>query len=108
MKDNTVYIDHILSSIARIQEYISGMDLSTFLQDNKTHDAVVRQFEVIGEATKQISPEFRIKHPEIPWSDMAGMRDDLIHDYIDVNFEIVWKTATENMPLPKDSITNLK
>jgi uncharacterized protein with HEPN domain len=108
MKSNSLYIDHILSSIKKIQEYISDMDLSTFLNDQKTQDAVVRQFEIIGEATKRISADYRDKHSEIPWADMAGMRDVLIHDYIDVNLEIVWKTATEDIPEIKEAISKLQ
>ncbi len=108
MRSDSVYIEHIISSINNILEYITGLNLETFLEDNKTQDAVVRQFEIIGEATKRISTDFRDNHPDIPWSEMAGMRDVLIHDYIDVNFEIVWKTATENIPVLKDTILKLK
>ena len=107
MKSDSIYIEHILSSINSIQEYISGLSLETFLEDRKTQDAVVRQFEIIGEATKRISLDFRDNHPDIPWSHMAGMRNVLIHDYIDVNFEIVWKTANEDIPLVKEAILKL-
>ncbi len=97
MKDDRLYIEHILHSIERIQSYIRGLDQKTFLENFVTQDAVVRQLEIIGEATKRISKKFRSKYPEIPWSDMAGMRDILIHDYIDVDFNIVWKTAVESV-----------
>ena len=108
MKSDSIYIEHILSSINSIQEYITGINLKTFLEDNKTQDAVVRQFEIIDEATKRISADFRDNHPDIPWSEMAGMRDVLIHDYIDVNFEIVWKTAIEDIPVVKEAILRVK
>jgi uncharacterized protein with HEPN domain len=98
MKDDSIYIDHILNSLNRILDYISGKDRESFEADLVTQDAVVRQLEIIGEATKRVSKEFRSKHPDIPWSDMAGMRDVLIHDYIDVDFGIVWKTASEDIP----------
>jgi len=98
MKDDSIYIEHIIVSIERILFYIAEIDRSSFLKDLKTQDAVVRQLEIIGEATKKISFDFREKYPNIPWLDMAGMRDRLIHDYIDVDFEIVWKTASENIP----------
>ena len=107
MKSDSIYIEHILNSINSIQEYISGLSLETFLEDRKTQDAVVRQFEIIGEATKRISQDFRDENPDIPWSQMAGMRDVLIHDYIDINFEIVWKTANENIQILKEAILNL-
>jgi uncharacterized protein with HEPN domain len=107
IKSDSIYIEHILNSINSIQEYISGLSLEIFLDDRKTQDAVVRQFEIIGEATKRISSDFQDNHPNIPWSQMAGMRDVLIHDYIDVNFEIVWKTAIENIPVVKEAILKL-
>ena len=98
MKDDSIYIDHILNSINRIIDYTSGKDRVSFEADLVTQDAVVRQLEIIGEVTKRVSKEFRSKHPDIPWSDMAGMRDVLIHDYIDVDFGVVWKTASEDIP----------
>jgi len=108
MKDDTIYIDHIKASIDRIQQYISGMKRSAFLNDLKTQDAVVRQLEIIGEATKKVSFELREKSPSIPWLDMAGMRDRLVHDYIDVDMEIVWKTASEDIPKLKELLATIK
>jgi uncharacterized protein with HEPN domain len=107
MKDDSIYIDHILRSIERIQMYLAGKDRSSFDDEYVTQDAVVRQLEIIGEATKRVSKEFRAKHPDIPWSDMAGMRDVLIHDYIDVDFDVVWKTASENIPVLKELLEKL-
>ena len=98
MKDDRIYIDHILNSINRILDYIAGKDRESFEDNLVTQDAVVRQLEIIGEATKRVSKDFRSNHPDIPWSDMAGMRDVLIHDYIDVDFGVVWKTASEDIP----------
>ena len=108
MKDDSIYIDHILNSINRILDYISGMDREAFEADLVTQDAVVRQLEVIGEATKRVSNELRSKHPDIPWSDMAGMRDVLIHDYIDVDLGVVWKTASKDIPYLKALIMKLQ
>ncbi len=107
MKDDLLYIEHILQSIERIQSYITGLDQTAFTKNLVTQDAVVRQLEVIGEATKRVSKEFRSKYPDIPWSDMAGMRDILIHDYIDVDFNIVWKTASESIHNLKDLLKKL-
>lgn len=108
MKDDSIYIDHILNSINRILDYISGKDREAFDADLVTQDAIVRQLEVIGEATKRVSNELRSKHPDIPWSDMAGMRDVLIHDYIDVDLGVVWKTASEDIPTLKALIIKLQ
>ena len=98
MKDDLFYIENILQSISRIQLYISSKDYANFVGDFIVQDAVVRQLEIIGEATKRITKDFRNNNPEIPWADMAGMRDILIHDYIDVDLDIVWKTASESIP----------
>jgi uncharacterized protein with HEPN domain len=82
MKDDRIYIEHILQSIERIQSYISRKNQETFSIDSITQDAVVRQLEIIGEATKRISKALRKNNSDVPWDDMAGMRDVLIHDYI--------------------------
>lgn len=108
MKDDSTYIDHIANSIDRILEYIAGKDQVSFEEDSMAHDAVVRQLEIMGEATKNISQDFRSEHPDIPWSDMAGMRDILIHQYINVDLSIVWKTASEDIPQLKTLIQKLR
>ena len=107
MKDDKIYIEHILQSIDRIEAYLSGKDHQSFSDDFMTQDAVVRQLEIIGEATKRISIELRNINPQVPWSDMAGMRDILIHDYIDVDIDIVWKTASESIIKLKSLLLNL-
>ncbi len=98
MKDDLVYIEHIQSSIKRIRSYIIGLNQDSFLENHMVQDAIVRQLEIIGEATKKISQDFRNKHQDIPWKDMAAMRDKLIHDYIEVDFKMVWNTATIDIP----------
>jgi len=72
MKDDSIYIDHIIKSIDRILDYISGKDRESFEADLVTQDAVVRQLEIIGEATKRVSKGFRSKHSDIPWSELPG------------------------------------
>ncbi len=107
MKDDKIYIEHILQGIDRIETYLAGKDHKSFSDDFMVQDAVVRQLEILGEATKRISKEFRNLNPQVPWSDMAGMRDILIHDYIDVDIEIVWKTASESIIKLKSLLQNL-
>lgn len=108
MKDDRIYIEHILQSIERIGSYILVKDQHEFSEDYLTQDAVIRQLEIIGEATKRISPALRDINPDVPWQDMAGMRDILIHNYIDVDTDIVWKTASESIPELKKLLSNIR
>ena len=96
MKDDQVYLEHIANSFRKLLEYAEGMTLEEFLADSKTQDACVRQLEIAGEATKRISMSVRERFTDVPWKDMAGMRDRLIHQYIDVDLMIVWLAITED------------
>jgi uncharacterized protein with HEPN domain len=98
MKDDIIYIEHIESSLQRIISYSQGSSREIFFDNTQLQDACIRQIEIIGEATKRLSTEFREKHPEIPWKDMAGMRDKLIHDYLDVDLGMVYKTIMSDIP----------
>ena len=81
-----------------ILEFIENQDKEAFLQDSKTRSAVLHQFLILGEAAKRVSKDFREKHPEIPLRQMAGMRDVLIHVYESVDLDLVWRTASEDIP----------
>lgn len=108
MKSDSVYIAHIIEALDKITRYIDGQTRDSFLQNSEKQDAVIRQLEIVGEATKRISTETREKNPEIPWSEMAGMRDKLIHDYIGVDLWIVWETAKSDVPEIKQMLLKLK
>jgi uncharacterized protein with HEPN domain len=96
-RDDTTLLD-IANAARLIQTFIQGMNREAFLGDLKTQSAVLHQVTVIGEAVKRLSPAFRERHPILPWSLMAGMRDHLIHGYDAVDLEEVWKTATHDVP----------
>ena len=97
-RDHRDYLDDICLAARKALEFVDGMDYEHFLLDDKTAFAVVRSLEILGEATKRIPAEVRDRFPEIPWRSMAGIRDKLIHDYVSVNLEVVWKTVTEDLP----------
>ena len=98
MKDDTIYLEHIETNLKRIMLYSSGISREAFLENIQLQDACIRQIEIMGEATKRISDTFKEKYPEVPWKDMAGMRDKLIHDYIDVDLNIVYQTVSVDIP----------
>jgi len=106
VKDDKMYLLHILDAIQRILAY-TGEGEAAFFADTKTQDAVVRNLEIIGEATKNLSTELKEGHPEVPWKQVSGMRDKLIHDYFGVNFRLVFEVVRQNLPVLKQSIESI-
>jgi len=106
-RDVTDYLDDISTAILEIQDFTQGMNYEMFAKDRKTVNAVIRSLEVLGEATKRIPTAFRQKHPDIPWSKMAGMRDVLIHDYMGVDLKTVWMVVQMRLPELKPILEKL-
>ena len=92
------YLDDILDGVEKIKRYTREMTYEEFVDDSKTVDAVLRNFEVIGEAAKNVPDEIRQEYDDVPWSEMTGMRDKLIHGYPTVELQIVWTTIQEEVP----------
>lgn len=102
MKNDRAYILHIIDSIDQILEYTDQLSFSEFKESRLVQDAAVRNFEIIGEATKQVSTKTREAFEEIRWKSMAGMRDILIHNYMGVDLDVVWRTIGALPQLRKD------
>jgi uncharacterized protein with HEPN domain len=101
------YLNDIQEAIKRIIAYTENLTYDPFMEDLKTQDAVIRNLEVMGEATKNLSSPLRKKYPQIPWKDLAGIRDKLIHHYFGINYEIVWKIVEEQLPLLQPQIEEI-
>lgn len=106
MKQDSVYLRHILDAINKIESYIS-VGHEVFFSDSHWQDAVIRQLEIMGEATKRLSQEVRSRYPDIPWKRMAGLRDVLVHDYFGVDLDMVWQIAQTYLPKLKPEVEDI-
>jgi uncharacterized protein with HEPN domain len=107
MNKDLVYIKHIIDSIEKIESYTYQLGKESFINSGLIQDAVIRNLEIIGEATKNISRDFKKEHEEIPWRNMAGLRDVLIHDYFGVDLGIVWNVVEKELTKVKVKLKEL-
>ena len=101
------YIQDIIDSIKETEEFTKELSFDDFKQDKKTVNAVIRSLEIMGEAAKKIPDDLRRKYSKIPWKEMAGIRDKLIHEYHGVDLEIIWKVVKEELPPVKPNILKM-
>jgi len=105
MKNNLIYIKHIRDAIYKIESFLEGVSKNEFIEeDSLTQSAVIRQLEIIGEASKKVEENFKEKHPEIPWRDMSDTRNKVIHDYFQVDYELIWDIYEKDLPKLKREI----
>jgi uncharacterized protein with HEPN domain len=104
------YLQHIVGAVDRATGYVSGMDFKTFEQDCRTQDAVVRSIEIMGEAAQRVrsaDPDFATRHADVPWDQMYGMRNRIVHDYFQIDLEVVWRTVQVDLPSLRQQIAAL-
>ena len=106
-KDFLVYLEDIIDAMEKAEMFMAGLTDEQFETDLKTNFAVVRAIEIIGEATKRLPMKIRDQYPNIPWKDMAGMRDVIIHGYDNVNLRIVWDVIKQDIPRIKPQIEQI-
>ncbi len=106
-KDALVFIGHMLDEITKIENSVKGLSKADFKRDVDVQDAMIRRIEIIGEAAKNLSSGFRIKHKEVPWSKITGTRDKLIHHYFGVDLDLTWEIVKKDLPVLKKKIESI-
>lgn len=107
-KEALVFIGHIVESIANIEAFMAGVTESEFRTNKEKQSAIVRQIEIIGEAVKNLPSSLRNAYPLVPWKDIAGMRDKLMHHYFSVDLEVVLKVVKKDIPILKQNMIRVK
>ena len=101
-------IEDLWEAVEKVERYTHGFDHDRFIQDEKTIDSVVRNFEIIGEAAGKLPPAFRDSHPDIPWNKIIGLRHRIVHDYFDIDVEIIWHILKMDIPLFKQNLLRIR
>ena len=92
------YLGDVLDAIKQIEDYLQGISKDSFLQNHMMQDAVMHQIGIIGEASNSVSDEFQEQYPELPWTQMRAIRNKIVHDYREINLDVIWDTARNNLP----------
>ncbi|MCS7301720.1 MAG: DUF86 domain-containing protein [Fimbriimonadales bacterium] len=106
-RESKLFLQDILESIEKIENYVQGLTYEQFVQDNKTFDAVLRNLEVIGEAARRVPATIQTQHPEVPWGQIVALRNRLIHGYFAVDEEIVWDIIVNELPTLRAQIEQI-
>lgn len=102
-----LYLDDMLLAMQRIEEYLIGLDYLAFKKNYLVVDAVIRNFEIIGEASKQVPQLLKEQYPALPWKKMYGLRNLIAHAYFTIDYEVIWAIATKNLPKDKLNLIHL-
>jgi uncharacterized protein with HEPN domain len=107
-RDYVLFLDEdIVTAITKIEDYTENIELESFLRSNLIQDAVIRNFEIIGEAVKHVPQKVRRQYPHVEWNEAAGFRDVLIHDYFGIDVDSIWDTIHNNLPLFKGHVIDV-
>jgi len=102
------YLRDVQEAIHRIQSYTSGLTYEQFLDDEKTQDAVIRNLQVMGEAVRKLSDSLTAAYPAVPWREIAGLRNRIVHDYFGINYDIIWAVIRAEIPLLLKQISKIQ
>lgn len=106
-KKDIVYLKHILDAARKVEKYIRDVSENDFKTNSLIQDGVIRQIEIVGEAVRRVSPGLKLRYKNVPWAEIAGMRNKLIHDYFGVDIDTVWLTAERDIPQFKQEVIEI-
>ncbi len=107
MRDNKLYLKDILEAMSAIERFVAGVDFENFKNNDEKSSAVIKKFEIIGEAAKNIPEDIRQMYPDVPWKEMSMFRDKLVHFYFGIKYEIIWATIKDVIPQLKPVIRKI-